>query len=539
MLLHRFEDRGLSHYSYAIGCPQVGRMAVIDPRRDVDVYRQFASERGMSIAYVLETHIHADYASGARQLAEESGAELCVSGHDEGEDYEVSFSHTDLFDADEVDIGIVRLEVLHTPGHTPEHISLLAYDESRSRETPALLFSGDFLFVGSVGRPDLLGEGQQQELASRLYWSVRNLDDLPDGVEVRPAHGAGSLCGSGMGSHPTSTLGYERETNPYLDGHLSRDAFCRRLLESLPPTPRYYPRMKELNSRGPAILEELPGQQPLPASRVRKLVENGARVLDVRGVEQFASSHLPGSIWIGAGDNLSTWAGWLLDANDPLVLVADPEQVESAARSLIRVGLDDLAGYLEGGTAAWAEAGHPVEQTPQISVRQLHAELQKEDAPEVLDVRTTSEWDDGHIEGAHHLMLGDLPQRLDDAPASPLAAVCGSGYRANIAASLLEAAGREGVVNVTGGMTAWKRAGFPVQTGEAAPPEPEPEAPEEPAEAQEAEEPEELGFQQSAGKGAEEPEEPGFEQPAGMETEEPEELSEGPEEPALAPQEPA
>ncbi len=463
MLLQRFEDQGLSHYSYAIGCPQVGRMAIIDPRRDTDVYINFASDRGMSIAYVLETHIHADYASGALQLAEESGAELCVSGYDEGEDYTVRFPHTDLLEGDSVEVGTVRLEALHTPGHTPEHLSLLAYDESRSRETPVMLFSGDFLFVGSVGRPDLLGEAVKEKLAAQLFWSIKDkLDDLPDGLEIHPAHGAGSLCGAGMGSYPSSTLGFERASNPYLDDRLSRASFCEKLLAALPPRPSYYIRMKALNSEGPPILEGLPGNEALSAGNVSRLLEKGHRVLDVRAAGDFGAGHLPGSISIGLGNSLSPWAGWILSPEDSFILVLEhPEDADAAIRALIRVGLDRISGYLKDGTSAWADAGYTLETTAQVSVRQLHRKLST-DQPnlQVLDVRTDQEWKGGHVESARHCMLGDLPDRLDEIPEGPLAIICGSGYRSSVAASLLQAAGRESVSNVTGGMTAWMRAGL-------------------------------------------------------------------------------
>lgn len=477
MLLQRFEDRGLSHYSYAIGCPKARRLAVIDPRRDIGVYLDFATERGMSIAYVLETHIHADYASGALQLAEEAGAELCLSSYDEGETYEVSFPHTELSDGDAVDVGIVRLEVLHTPGHTPEHISFLAYDESRSREIPVMLFSGDFLFVGSVGRPDLLGEEVKQRLAEQLYWSIQDkIDGLPDGVEVHPAHGAGSLCGAGMGTYPSSTLGFERDTNPYLTLGLSREEFCRRLLSSLPPQPTYYRRMKQLNSEGPPPLEYLPGQTALPLHGFAELMNQGYRILDVRSPADFAAGHIPGSVSIGMGNDLSTWAGWLLSPDEALILVTEKEgDAEAAARALVRVGLDRIDGHLKGGVRSWSEAGNPIETTAQITAKDLHEALQKAEGPAVIDVRTAKEWQGGHIEGALHLPLGELPQRLEQLPEGPLAVTCATGYRSTIACSLLQADERDDVSHLSGGMTAWKGAGLPVAAESRSAPPPEAE----------------------------------------------------------------
>lgn len=466
MLFERFEDQGLAQYSYAVGCPGSGKIAIVDPRRDVDIYLQFAHERGLAISHVLETHIHADYASGARELAECTGAELLVSGHDRGETFEVTFPHRDFMDGDSIEIGSVRVEALHTPGHTPEHLSFLVYDGARSAETPMLMLSGDFLFVGSLGRPDLLGEAQKQALAERLFASVREkLAKLPDGLEIHPAHGAGSMCGAGMSGRPVSTLGFERIANPYLDPKLTREEFIRKLLAATPPFPDYYRRMKKVNAEGPKLLHGLPGRQEIEAGEFHQLVESGHLVIDLRDQLAFGGGHIPGSFGIGLGPNLSTWASWVVPYERPILLVPDdPARVEEAVRALVRVGLDDVRGFLEGGIAAWRNAGLPLSETAQTTPSQLHEALQGDEAPRVLDVRSDQEWESGHVEGALHVFGGDLPKRTEEMPRNGhrLALVCGSGYRSTVAASVLERAGFRNLLNVTGGMGAWQRAGLPV-----------------------------------------------------------------------------
>ncbi len=466
MLFERFEVKGLAHYSYAVGCQTAGEMAIVDARRDVDVYIEFAAAQGMRITHVLETHIHADYASGAHALAAETGATLYVSGHDSGEIFEVNFPHTDMSNGDEVTLGAVRLRALHTPGHTPEHLSFLVFDGARSAEVPELMLSGDFLFVGSLGRPDLLGEKAKLSLARAMFGSVRDrIADLPDGLEVHPAHGAGSMCGAGMSGRAYSTLGYERIANPFLDPKLSEDAFVDKLIGCVPPFPDYYRRMKALNSEGPAVLDGLPGQVAVAADEFQRLAEAGHLVIDLRDQLSFGAGHVPGALGIGAGPNLSTWAAWVVPPDAPLLLVGNgAEDAEGAARSLVRVGLDDIRGFLAGGMNEWEQAGLETETLPQLRPQELSSELGNGSEPNVVDVRSDAEWSAGHIDGAVHIMGEEISKRLAEVPDSdlPLALVCGSGYRSTVAASVLRRAGYERVINVTGGMDAWSRAGLPV-----------------------------------------------------------------------------
>lgn len=504
MLFERFTDDDLSHHSYAVGCAAAGELAIVDPRRDVDVYLDFAEEQGLEITRVLETHIHADFASGARELAERAGAELLVSGHDAGEDYEVAFAHSDLRHGDEVSFGSVRLRALHTPGHTPEHLSYLLFDDSRSAAEPMLLLSGDFLFVGSLGRPDLLGEEAKRDLAGKLFDSVRTvLADLPDGVEVHPAHGAGSMCGSGMSGRPQSTLGYERAANPYLDPSLTREEFVAKILGDVPPFPAYYRRMKRLNSDGPPLLGEtvagdggqhggddsatatasplaLPGLAPIAAGRFAELAEDGDHVVvDLRHRVAFGGGHVPGSFGLGVDGKLSTWASWVLPYERPILLVAEePADVEPAVRALVRVGLDRVVGYLDGGIMAWPATGRALAALPQVTPAQVFEGMGEggavgegggvgDGAWHLLDVRGAAEWADGHAPGAAHILAGELADRLEEVPRDgrPLAVVCGTGYRSTVAASVLLRSGFDNAVNVLGGMTAWQEAGLPVETG--------------------------------------------------------------------------
>lgn len=466
MFIERFEDKGLSQYSYAVGCEGAGQMAIVDPRRDADVYLDYAAQRDLRISHVLETHIHADFASGARELAERAGAQLWLSAYDAGEIYEVGFPHTEMFDGDAVEFGSVRIRALHTPGHTPEHLAFLVYDQARSATVPMTMLSGDFLFVGSLGRPDLLGEEAKLGLARRLYASVKTaLAGLPDGLEIAPGHGAGSMCGAGMSGRAVSTLGFERIANPYLNPALSEDEFVHRILANVPPFPDYYRRMKVLNAAGPPILHGLPGLEGIPPDRLRRLTDADHLVIDLRDQLSFGAGHIPGSFGIGAGTSVSTWASWVVPYERPLLLVAPGvDAVRSAVASLVRVGLDDVRGYLMGGIETWVRAGYPLAQTPQVSVSALAALLDRGDTLRILDVRDPAEWREGHIRGAIRVRCGELSKRLDEIPrdGGPIAIVCAAGYRSTVAASVLERAGFSSVINVTGGMNAWKQAGLPL-----------------------------------------------------------------------------
>ncbi|HET6617953.1 MAG TPA: rhodanese-like domain-containing protein [Gemmatimonadota bacterium] len=467
MLFERFEDSGLSQFSYAVGCPGAGSIAIVDPRRDIDVYLDFADREGVTITHVFETHIHADFASGARELGERTGAKLCLSKYDAGEKYDVAFAHTELEDGDAIEIGSVRIHALHTPGHTPEHLAFLIFDTHRSTDVPEILLSGDFLFIGSLGRPDLLGEEAKRDLAHRLFASVRDkLAGLPDGLEVHPGHGAGSMCGAGMSARPLSTLGFERVANPYLDPDLSETAFVEKILGSAPPFPPYYRRMKERNSAGPLLLNGLPGLDPLDVTEFSALAREGHVVVDLRDQLAFGGGHVPGALGIGvSGGSLSTWAAWVVPYETSILLVAEHEaDVETAVRALVRVGLDDVRGWLDGGMSAWRQEGLPIATLPQMSSPELAAALENGPTVHVLDVRADGEWSGGHIEGALHVHGGLVGDHLGELPRNgrPLAVICGSGYRSTVVASVLKRAGFDDVRNVPGGMRGWRSAELPV-----------------------------------------------------------------------------
>jgi hydroxyacylglutathione hydrolase len=450
MKIERFEVPGLAQYSYVISSQ--GEAVAIDAIRDIDRYTAYAAENDLSLRYILETHIHADFAAGSTALAQATGAELALSAYDEGELYSYAMPHRPLRDGDILEFGAVRLQALHTPGHTPEHLSFLLFDLQRSASEPAALFSGDFLFVGGLGRPDLLGEEAKLALARELYRSLHGrIRGLPAGLPVYPGHGEGSLCGSGMSERPESTLGYELASTPLLQ--LGEDAFLREVLGSVPAMPSYYPRMKQLNADGPPVLAEVPGGRAISVQALQEMIAEDVMVLDVRRPEAFGGAHIPGAINIGASQNISLWAGWMLDPMKRIVLISETGDDEASRRALIRVGLDRIEGFLAKGMPAWLDAGLDIERTMQVSTGEV--ERCASDA-RIVDVRSKNEWHGGHIEGACHIMLGDLPARLSELPqGAPLIVVCGSGYRSSIAASLLQRHGFSDASSMSGGMAAW------------------------------------------------------------------------------------
>jgi hydroxyacylglutathione hydrolase len=462
MRLKQFEVPGLAHYSYLL--VSQGQAVVIDPKRDVDTYVQSAEEQGLRITHILETHIHADYVSGATALAKATGAELWLSGHDTGEEFEYHFAHHEFKDGEELIVGDLRIVAIHTPGHTPEHLSFLVYERSRCGQ-PMALFTGDFIFVGSLGRPDLLGEAAKQRLAHLLYQSVRtSVTHLPDGVELYPGHGAGSLCGAGMGERSQSTLGYERFCNIFMASRPEPE-FVDAILKTLPPAPEYYRRMKRINANGPQLLNSVPGSEQLNPGAFRKEIETlDPVIIDLRRAEAFGGAHIPNALNIGAGQNLSMWGGWVVPYDRPILLVGqEGTDLEGARRSLIRVGFDDIRGSLKGGMRAWIEAGFEQVHIPQESVQELAETLSEK--PLVLDVRSQGEWNAGHIAEAKHIPGGELPKRTEEVPRDrPVHVICGSGYRSSIAASLLQRSGLSHLINVAGGMEAWYAQKLPVES---------------------------------------------------------------------------
>ena len=329
-----------------------------------------------------------------------------------------------------------------------------------------LMLSGDFLFVGSLGRPDLLGDAETEDLSRKLYRSSRaKIRDLPDGLEIHPAHGAGSMCGAGMSGRPQSTLGFERMANPYLDPSLSEEDFVQKIIAASPPFPAYYRRMKRVNSEGPTILNGLPGLEMIEVQRFEELMDNGALVIDIRGQKAFGASHIPGSFGIGAGTSLATWASWVVPYDTPLLLVADGDGPnEDAVRSLVRVGLDGAVGFLAGGMTAWRAEGNDESVLAQATPAELYGLLRSGNPPCIVDVRNDQEWLSGHLGTATHIMAGYLPDRLEEVPTDRrIALICQTGYRSTLAGSVLERSGVKDVLNLEGGMNAWNRAGLPLE----------------------------------------------------------------------------
>jgi glyoxylase-like metal-dependent hydrolase (beta-lactamase superfamily II)/rhodanese-related sulfurtransferase len=456
MYFEQFYLGCLAHASYMLGSE--GEAAVVDPQRDVDLYLNAAEKRGLEITHIFETHLHADFVSGHMELAARTGAAIHI-----GAKAEATFPHTAMQDGSEVRIGKVRIVALETPGHTPEGISLVITDEEKSPEPWAVL-TGDTLFIGDVGRPDLSKAHTPQQLAGLLYDSLHNkLLKLGNNVLVYPAHGAGSLCGRNMRAERSSTLGTERLTNYALQIN-SRDEFIRQLTENLPSRPEYFIQDAQINRTGAPALSELPELTALTPQRVKEFLAQNSFLLDVRPNADFASAHIPGSVNIALSGQFASWAGSILGAHARPVLIADtPEQYAEARLRLARVGIESPNGYLKDGIAAWQQAGFPVAQLAQITPQELQGRLRNAQL-QVLDVRRESEWHAGHIEGAQWWPLDNFKVSAPEVdPAVPLAVHCQGGYRSMIACSLLQRAGIKNVINVTGGFDAWRTAGLPVE----------------------------------------------------------------------------
>jgi hydroxyacylglutathione hydrolase len=462
VFLHQRFVPGLAIYSYIVGDERTKSCAVIDPTRDAGYFVEVAKREGLQVTHILETHVHADFVSGSRELkARLDGEPIIACSGAGGPAWTPPYADVVLAEGDDITLGAVRLRAVHTPGHTPEHVAYALYDETRSRDVPWLLFSGDFVFVGDVGRPDLLGVEARRQLAHQLYQSVfETLPAFPDFTEILPGHGAGSLCGKAISSRNASTLGFERRFSAAL-ARLEEDVWVRNLLDGMPIAPPYFRRMKKVNVEGPALVGfELPGRGRFSAAHVHAHVCDHCLIVDVRPKEAFASSHIPGAINIPLGDSLPTWAGWVLPYDRPTLLVLDdPADMPQVVTHLLRVGFDDVRGCLEGGMDSWQNAGFETARLDTMSVHDLARRMSGGEPPFVLDVRTEREWNLGHIDGAWHIHGGLLQERMAEVPRDrEVAVVCGTGYRASIAASFLKREGYERVANVLGGMSAYQAA---------------------------------------------------------------------------------
>lgn len=457
MYFEQFYLGCLAHASYLL--VSGGEAVVFDPQRDVDFYIEAAQRQNATIRHIFETHLHADFVSGHKELAARTGATIYI-----GPNGGATVSHVEVRDGFELKVGTAKISVLETPGHTPESICLLVTDEEKSSEPWAVL-TGDTLFVGDVGRPDLSKAFTPDVLAGKLYDSLHSkLLTLPNQVVVYPGHGAGSLCGRNLGISRSSTIGTERLTNYALQIQ-SREEFVRQLTTNLPPRPEYFPMDAQINRAGAPALADLPELTPVSAEQLKSLIENGALAVDVRPADEFAAAHVPGSINIPLSGQFASWAGTVVGLAARPVLIADsPEDLAEARIRLARIGLDEEAGYLQDGIKAWKKAEFELGSIENITVRNLERTLQSGEF-QVLDVRRLPEWEAGHIEGAtlHPLdqFKSALPQLKGDVK---VAVICKSGYRGMIACSALRRAGFAHVMNVIGGFDAWQKANLPIAT---------------------------------------------------------------------------
>jgi hydroxyacylglutathione hydrolase len=458
MLVRRCYDERLAQASYLIGCQATGEAIVIDPARDITPYLDAARQERARITRITETHIHADFLSGSRELAAATGAEILLSAEG-GKDWQYRYPAAPLHDGDVIMVGAVRLTVIHTPGHTPEHLAFLVTDTARSAD-PVALVSGDFIFVGDVGRPDLLEEAagvakSKEPSARQLFHSLQRMAELPDFLQIWPGHGAGSACGKAPGALPTSTLGYERRTN-WAFRVENEAAFVAAVLDGQPPAPTYFARMKRLNRNGPAIL----GKRPVPAKLDRSDLSRALRdgvVLDTRPRAAYATAHVDGTLNIPPIQAFTTWAGWLLPDDRDIYLIADDcKAAADAALALSSIGLDRLAGWFCVDVVAAAEADGTARQSDRAAMADA-PRMQSEGAL-VVDVRDRHEWDAGHLEGAAHHPLGTLAATLAlEDRARPIAVHCEGGTRSAIAAALLEQMGFRQVTDLPDGWAAINR----------------------------------------------------------------------------------
>jgi hydroxyacylglutathione hydrolase len=467
MLLRYFYDDRLAQASYLVGCAKTGEALVIDPARTIAPYLAAARKEGLRITHVTETHIHADFVSGSRELAAATGATIYLS--DMG-DADWKYGYADepnvisVYDGDTWMVGNIKVEVLHTPGHTPEHIAFQITDTAGA-DKPIGVFTGDFLFAGDVGRPDLLEEaagmmGTKEPGARKQFVTVQRFKAMADYLQIWPGHGAGSACGKALGAIPSTTLGYEKLFNPAFQ-FASEQPFVDWLLDGQPEAPRYFAQMKKVNKIGPVLTHDLPGQVVGNRTHLEALIAQGAQVFDLRERGDFAASHLPGSISVPAGNNsYLTYLGWLVDYQRPVHLVAPAGVAPDAVLAELRtIGVDDVR------TLAGPESVSGGDGLPQITAREL-AERLPRNGIAILDVRGKAEYAAGHIRNARHIMLGHLTQRLAELPReTPLVVVCASGYRSQIATSLLEANGLRNAVSLTDGAPVWSRL-LPVEQGE-------------------------------------------------------------------------
>lgn len=463
MYFQHVYDKTLAQASYFIGCQAKGEAIVIDAQRDIDVYLAIAKQNNMKITHIAETHIHADFLAGSRELASVTGAKMYLS--DEGpEEWQYEFAHEGLHHGDKIQVGNLTLEVLHTPGHTPESISFLLTDHPAT-DQPVMVFTGDFVFVGDVGRPDLLEKaagiaGTQEKGAQQMYESVQRFAELPAYVQVWPGHGAGSACGKALGAVPSSTVGYEKIRNWAFQFESDEKGFVDYLLDGQPEPPKYFAMMKHLNKVERPLLVEVPQHTKLSKEQFLAARKDGLKVIDTRNKVDFAKGFLPGSINIQGNNSFSTWAGWILNYQEQFILVAEESQMEDLTRKLMRIGLDNIYGFVEDISVL----GLDLQSADVIDLEEFKR-MSEDDGVQVVDVRNTTEYNAGHVKGAEHVFVGTIEDNLDKISRDKQVVIhCQSGDRAAIAYSILRKNGFDAVKNYSGGMKEWKENGNKVVT---------------------------------------------------------------------------
>ncbi|MGO1060739.1 MBL fold metallo-hydrolase [Planococcus sp. FY231025] len=460
MLLRYFYDDKLAHASYVVGCQATGEAVVVDPMRNILPYVELAKKENLKIVGALETHIHADFVSGSRELAERFGTKLYLS--DEGDkDWKYqnleNVSHQLLKEGDKFNIGNLIFEVVHTPGHTPESISFILTD-TKAADLPLGIFTGDFVFVGDVGRPDLLEkaagiQGTSESGAKAMFQSIERFKELPDYLQVWPAHGAGSVCGKSLGAVPSTTVGYEKLFNWAMQ-FKDEKSFMDELLAGQPEPPYYFAVMKSVNKIGPELIANLPELKPIDRfADIKSLLETGEQVLDLRPADAFSQGFIPGTLNIPFNKSFTNWAGWVVDYKKPVYILVDPDSLDEVITALHSIGIDQVLGYADA-EAIIGEADK-LDKYDNVTVEEAK-EMINNDEANVLDVRNQTEFDEGHIENADHIMVGTLKNRLEEVDASKTVIVhCQGGARSAIAASLLKANGIDNIVNMPGGFSKW------------------------------------------------------------------------------------
>ena len=464
MFFQHVYDKSLAQASYFIGCQKEGVAMVIDPKRDVDTYLEIAKQNNMKITHIAETHIHADFLSGSRELAALTNANLYLSDEG-GEGWQYEFAHKGLKDGAVIQVGNLKFDVLHTPGHTPESISFLLTDVPAS-DKPVMLFSGDFVFVGDVGRPDLLEKaagiaGAKEAGAKEMYKSIKRFNALAEYIQVWPGHGAGSACGKALGAVPSTTVGYEKVRNWALQYENDEPGFVKYLLEDQPEPPKYFAMMKKLNKVVRPLLTEVPKLNKLTKEDFKAAIDKGIKVIDTRLKTDFAAGFIPGSINIQGNNAFATWMGWFMTYDEPFILIAEESKHDDLVRKLMRIGLDSIYGYVSD-VNVWTDLGNTLEKSNVISLDEFK-EIQKTNHAQIIDLRGAAEYNAGHINGTENVFIGTLEKNLDKIRKDqPVVIHCQSGDRSAIGYSLLRKHGFKNVKNYSGSINEWVNAGNPV-----------------------------------------------------------------------------